>query len=288
MIQHAPWQSERGTALLAVLLVALFLGLLAVGLVATGRTTGLLAGNAAEISRATLLADSAIETGIAQLLDGRVLGLKVDGTSRLLRVADHSIELSIQDELGLLDINAVPEQNLRHFLTSFGLSEMRAASLADAIADWRDVDDLRRLNGAEAPDYEAAGRNYRPRNRRFERVDELRHVLGMDSALFARLEPFLTVHGGGIVDISVAPIEVMRSIPGVDEAAMLAQLSGRRDSEKASAAVARTGRAFRLSARLTWRNGIVVHRVTSIRLTGDGHYPYWVLDWRNFSRAGGL
>ena len=39
------------------------------------------------------------------------------------------------------------------------------ARIVDAILDWRDPDDLRRPNGAEAPDYRAAGPQVRARQR---------------------------------------------------------------------------------------------------------------------------
>ena len=59
----------------------------------------------------------------------------------------------------------------------------RSASL-DAILDWRDADDLQRPNGAEAPDYRAAGLEVRARpTRRSRRVGELQRVLGVTPAL---------------------------------------------------------------------------------------------------------
>ena len=59
----------------------------------------------------------------------------------------------------------------------------------EAILDWRDADDLKRPNGAEAPDYQAAGSKYVPTNSPFESVGELQRVLGVTPALMARIAP---------------------------------------------------------------------------------------------------
>jgi general secretion pathway protein K len=45
--------------------------------------------------------------------------------------------------------------------------------LVDAILDWRDEDDLHLVNGAEDPDYKAAGLPYGAKDGPFDSLEEL-------------------------------------------------------------------------------------------------------------------
>ncbi len=88
-----------------------------------------------------------------------------------------------------------PDPLLKGLLQSVGGLDSEAAQrVLEAILDWRDADDLRRPNGAEAADYRAAGLKYAPTNGRFESTGELSRVLGVTPALMARLADSLTVH----------------------------------------------------------------------------------------------
>ena len=59
--------------------------------------------------------------------------------------------------------------------------------------DWRDADDLKRPNGAEEPEYRAAGLDYKPANAPFQAIEELQLVLGMRPDIYRRLAPSITV-----------------------------------------------------------------------------------------------
>ncbi|MFP4496061.1 MAG: general secretion pathway protein GspK [Halochromatium sp.] len=71
-----------------------------------------------------------------------------------------------------------------------------ADRLADAILDWRDENDLARLNGAEDADYASAGLPYGAGDGPFRSLEELRQVLGMPASIHARLTPYLRVDSG--------------------------------------------------------------------------------------------
>ena len=73
------------------------------------------------------------------------------------------------------------------------LPDQLADQLADAILDWRDENDLVRLNGAEDADYASAGLPYGAGDRPFRSLEELRQVLGMPASIHARLAPYLRV-----------------------------------------------------------------------------------------------
>jgi hypothetical protein len=61
---------------------------------------------------------------------------------------------------------------------------LKSDELVDALLDWIDADDLRRLNGAEADDYLDQGLNYVPSDAPFRTMTEMLLVMGMSETLF--------------------------------------------------------------------------------------------------------
>src|SRR6267154_1219066 len=96
---------------------------------------------------------------------------------------------------------------------------------------WKDADDLRRPNGAEAADYKAAGLPYLPANSPFETVAELQRVLGMTPALYARLADNLTIHTrmSGINPLYASRAALL-SMPGATSSVVDTYLAQRRDA----------------------------------------------------------
>ena len=104
-------------------------------------------------------------------------------------------DLRIIDENGKINLNLADAALLAGLLEALDVEPGRAKQLAGAIIDWRDPDSLKQPGGgAESADYQAAGLPYGARNARFETLGELQRVLGMDAALYERLEPLLTLY----------------------------------------------------------------------------------------------
>ncbi len=97
------------------------------------------------------------ETFFPEAGDPFVDGWRTDGTVHVWSFGDGRVRLSIQDEDGKIDLNAAPDELLQGLFLSAGLDQDAAATLVDAIADFRDADDLHRLQGAEDQDYADAG-----------------------------------------------------------------------------------------------------------------------------------
>jgi general secretion pathway protein K len=139
--------------------------------------------------------------------------LAIDGTPVQCQLDGMFADIRINDVAGLIDINSASAEILLMLLRGVGAPEAEAAGLAAAIQDFRDGDDATSENGAEALEYQQAGRPYRAKNTPFESVNELDQVLGMTPELLQTLRPFVTVHSRSpILDISVAPLPLLQAL----------------------------------------------------------------------------
>lgn len=188
----------RGAALLLVLwLIVLLTGLVGgfallarvEGLQGRALTRGLVAGNAAR---------AGIEYALTRvaLADPRQQW-RADGRPYRWRFADADVEVSLIDEDGKLDLNQADVPLLGALLRAVGVDQGQADRLAGAIVDWRDTDQLTQpAGGGEDPDYASAGLPYGAKDAEFESIAELQQVLGFTAAIYARVEPHVTVFSG--------------------------------------------------------------------------------------------
>jgi general secretion pathway protein K len=176
-----------------------------------------LARNTLESGEARALADGGLFLAIRGMLEENPSDpWPVDGTPRQVTVGESTVSVAVLDEAGKVDINAAPDELLQNLLAQTGIDADAAAALADAIADWRDPDDLKRLHGAEAPEYRRQGAPYEPSNAPFAAVSELRLVLGMTPEIYERLAPLVTIYSRlGRINPLSAPASVIRALPGV-------------------------------------------------------------------------
>jgi len=81
-------------------------------------------------------------------------------------------------------LNRITEDTLRSVLAHLGVEERQRNILVDSIMDWRDEDDLHRLNGAESDYYLTLSPPYTAKNDLFDSVEDLLWVRGMTAELF--------------------------------------------------------------------------------------------------------
>lgn len=148
--------------------------------------------------------------------------------------------LELQDVAGLMSLNRFGDDAMSRLLTTLGVPQSRHASLIDALGDYTDADDLRRLNGAEAAQYAVAGLQSRPRNGPLTSPLELRDVLGWgrEDALWAAgagALDFVAPEGAGRLNPNTAPWQVLTSLPGVSRD-VAALFFARRDLQPIDAA----------------------------------------------------
>lgn len=118
---------------------------------------------------------------------------------------------SVQDEAGLVSLAWPGAPGLDRLLEAWGVGDQEAPRLRDALLDYIDHDDLRHLNGAEAREYERAGRPAPP-DRRLLVPREMDRVLGWDALPADRREALAriaTTFYAGAVNLNAAPPEVL-------------------------------------------------------------------------------
>jgi len=203
-------RGQRGFALLVVLSALGLLALVAAAFAHVARSHIRLAASAGASARAEAMADAGVHIAILDLVAGRGSGpgsrrLAFDSTPFLCSAGGGAtLAIAVQDEAGKVDLNIASPVLIRALLLGLGVRGGEAA--VDAILDYRDQDDARRVSGAERAEYLSAGRLYGPRNGPFLAVEDLASVLGLTQADADRLRPFVTVNSGLMgVDAGVAP-----------------------------------------------------------------------------------
>ena len=183
MPRRRPRRAQRGIALVLALWLTVLLTVIASGFAFSMRSEALAARNAVSLAQARAAADGAVERTAYELPRPRIADAWTpDGQAHRWSEGNAAIVVTAVDEAARIDLNTAPDALLKSMLMVIGgLDEPAAGALVDAIADWRDADDLRRPNGAEAPDYRAANLKYGPANAPFETIGEVARVLGDDA-----------------------------------------------------------------------------------------------------------
>lgn len=184
-----------------VLWMAALLALAAAALASSAQVHVRTSRNSVELLRAQVLADTGIRLALLDLMTGDSIPDAArfkagDGAFACRLPEGDRIDIEIRDEAGKIDLNTASDDLLRALMTGAGIAPQEAAKLVDAIADFRDADGDRRLNGAETGDYAAAGRPFGPKNAPFDAIAEAGSILGVTAGLFERIAPHLTVHSG--------------------------------------------------------------------------------------------
>ena len=194
--------NNRGFALLVVIMVLLLASFLASQLSLDVRTEQRLAANAKERYRAAILAEAGFNIALFRVMDKPIdleaeseYGRLVPGRQYIHPLKGGQVKYHAVNESGKIDLNAGDPKLLELFLQYRKLSLMQATVVLDALQDWRDPDNLLRLNGAEQEYYMNLPAPYIPRNGRIEDPGEFFLLRGVEvlAGEFQAAEVF-TVH----------------------------------------------------------------------------------------------
>ena len=259
-----------GVALVAVLWIVAALSILVTGMVQAQRDEIRLVSSARQTVQGSALGNAAIQLVLQQI------AARAEPVTRLSRIETSYGGLSIPVEVmplnGLIDLNRASEPLLVALFTVAGkLSPDRAGALAKALVAARIPGPLTQ------------------RGPRFEAIEDLLQLPGVDFGLYARLSPLVTTDamGGGRVNAMAAPEGVLLVLSDGD-AARAARIAANRDGGGAGVdttdlpsqyidTVATT--RFRLVAQVPLPDG---RRLLSSRMVETGKATPDGVPWRIF------
>jgi general secretion pathway protein K len=282
-------ETSSGYALVLVLVGLAILSLLAGSVLVISNNAVRRVSEAAERAQLAAAAQAGMNAAVLSLMAPPAARFwSVDGTPRAISFDGVAVTVSVADEAGKIDLNGDARPLIFGLFEAAGLDRTAADMMADRVLDWREPGDLKRLNGAKAADYRAAGLPYAPRGGPFRSIGELNLVMGMTPELYRQLEPGVTVY-------SVFPIPQLQSAPaiilratGMDSASIEAVLAARAKGQVAPAPFALApqqsilglpGTVFTITAQARMAS-VLVDRAETIRFTGDPQNPFWVLAWK--------
>ena len=269
---------QDGMALIVVLWLVVLLSIMAAGHSKNVHTDTTLAARQVQSAKARALAEAGINHVILEMLAADSdRKLPVDGSLFNVRVGDDDVTIAIRDATGFIDLNAAKPELLEAALEACGVGETARRDLVDAILDWRDRDDLRRLHGFEDDDYMAAGVAWTPRDGAFEAVDELKYLPGMSQARYDCLAPFVTVHSGrGGLNMEYAPPALITALTGEEVPAA--------EADDGSAGGPRNG-TFHIYASASGSAATVAAIEAVVRISRASKTPFTIVDWREPPRV---
>lgn len=288
MIRWFSRRGEKGIALVSVLWVLAILSVMAAAALSTGRLFAILERNNVRTALADSVADAGVARAVLGLLDNRPeMRWRVDGMPQTFAFAGGPVQVTVQDELGKFDLNAIDEGQFKSLFMSGGMSDEPAAKLAARAIAWRS-------EASESSSAAPPSKTHTPRYGPYQSVDEIKLLDGMTEEVFQTIEPALTVYSKRpTIDPEVAPREALLALPGVDrkriEEILEARVTGESASESEGNSSARvgvldinmplSGRVFTITV-LAEHQGAQARRVAVVQLTPDGAQPYLILDWR--------
>lgn len=186
--------NERGVALLVVLWIFIFLFVVAFDFSTSVREEAAAAHRFSDETQGYYVALAGFERGVYEFLQ-QSTGRDTSGTQKKADIFDGdwheealggggTFRVRWIDEGSKINLNRADEATLRRIFTNLGVEEPTKGILVDSIMDWRDPDDLHRINGAENDYYRALRPAYTAKNGSFDTVEDLLWVRGMTAELF--------------------------------------------------------------------------------------------------------
>lgn len=212
MSARGPRESERGAALLAVLLLVAVLAALSVTALEKVRFATRLAANnvASEQAHAFALGAEAFAVRRVAALSGRetggrTLGFGWIGRAFPIPVPGGIVVARLADGGNCFNLNSAAEGFVPTRLTTrtlgvtqfaalmqaVGIGQADAAHVAASLADWIDADAIPNPGGAEDDAYTRLATPYRTANTLLSDPSELRAVAGVTPAIYAALRPYI-------------------------------------------------------------------------------------------------
>jgi|GEM_PF-1098812 len=174
---------NRGIALIQVLIISIILAMLGIYINQTVRSQIGVVG----LMKNSFFLHSQLENAEAELIHGLLTEKRyqaAESENALVQrwnfygkpfLLNENTVVTIQDLSGVLSLNVLDHTIARNLFAQLGLSGHEVRTFLDSLADWKDKDDLKRLNGAES-DYYRYIMKPGPRNAYLQTLGEVENI----------------------------------------------------------------------------------------------------------------
>ncbi|MCU7846059.1 MAG: general secretion pathway protein GspK [Candidatus Thiodiazotropha sp. (ex Monitilora ramsayi)] len=286
------YRRQDGIALVMVLWLVVLLTIVAASFATHSRVETRMAGNLVERQKARFMAETGFNRAVMELMAAKdEESWNLNGQVYEIQNAQGMLRIAIRSASGLVDLNKASRQILLNTFKMLAENDEDRAQLADALEDWRDSDDLRRLKGAEDTDYASEGYAYGASDRDLESVDELGYVMGFNRDAVEKLRPYVTVHSGqSSVDYQFAAeslTELLKDGMSLDSGVAEAfdqidsDLAELEDIDDFSSPGQASGKNYRISVEALTKGGARSAIHVDIEMKNKNDKPYTILDWHH-------
>ncbi len=242
---------SKGVALIMVLWVIAILSVVVLEFSYAMRTEFNITRNYQEELQLYAMAEGGVERAVAELVykqDPKIQEFRknlsveetspekkewvTDGRNYTIPFERGECTIRVIGESGKININLVSEGLLRKIVRNLGLEGEAGDTVVDSILDWRDPDDLHRINGAENEYYQGLKEPYNCKNGNLDCIEELLLIRGVTPELFygkkitktgeeeipepVGLKDIFTIYSNGEkIDINSATLPVLRVVLGI-------------------------------------------------------------------------
>lgn len=216
-------KNESGFALILTLVVTALMVAVVVEMIHQVYVDTSLSRGFRDGQQASILAESGV-TGAAKLLQ---VGLSRQTYTSLsdqwatpLKLDDEvgSLEITISEESGKINVNDVAQAKTLEALQRLGSRLKLPGEIWAAVSDWIDKDDIQISGGAESSYYRTLKPPYSARNGKLMSLKELSLVKGITPEILGKLQPYLTIFSEEAnspqskININTAPKEVLAAL----------------------------------------------------------------------------
>jgi general secretion pathway protein K len=291
--------SNDGIALIMALWALTILSVIVLSFSMMARTETHSAATFKTVVTNRFLAEAGIERGIVEIFfrnankrqpvvfEGRE-SVRIDGTPYTGTMEKGQYVYRVTDESGKIPLNALTDSSavlLKNLLTQMGYQQEIVDTVADSILDWRDQNELHRLNGAESDYYMSLPNPYKAKNANFDTVEELLLVKGVTLAMLygdgkrKGIIDYVTVYSNrNSINVNAAPREVLMAVPGMTPEKVdyvLAQREGT-GIQKTQDIAALLGESFRLIGSYLTNSDSNTFAIDARGKTGEGQKGYGI------------
>lgn len=233
-----PKPSERGAALLSVLLMVAVLAVIAATTLDRLSLSSKLSSNGNALAQARMFSYAAENIAAARIEDlvtrdaaqttlaggwlnsEQVIPIPIGRATAKVRDAGNCFNLNslVTENEGVNQASATGQDQMTSLMVVLGINENIARPIAAAAADWADSDVTPLPGGAEDDAYRSAAKPYLAANRLYAHPSELRAVKGVTPAVYAKLRDWICA----LPEATLSPLNVNTLLP--EQAPLLAML----------------------------------------------------------------